>query len=59
MFSLLAASAFWEWFMHAVNVLAEPWWFLSLSTLIFVLMFALYKWWTKPVVFAVIFVLPT
>src|SRR5215208_5062677 len=42
---------------HAVNWLTQPAWFLTLSTLVFVLMFVLYKWWTRPAVFATIFVL--
>ena len=55
MYSLLAASAFWEWFMDTVNALSAPAPFLTISTVIFILMFVLYKWWTKPLVFWVIF----
>jgi hypothetical protein len=40
-----------------VNWLTQPSYFLTLSTLVFVLMFVLYKWWTKPVVFWTIFAL--
>src|SRR5688572_13256568 len=55
MYSMLAASAFWEWFMDLVNRLSAPAPFLTISTIIFVLMFVLYKWWTKPLVFGLIF----
>src|SRR5687768_6755497 len=41
----------------AVNWLTQPAYFLTLSTVIFVLMFVLYKWWTKPLVATVLFVL--
>src|SRR5688572_4347494 len=40
---------------HFINVLTGPAYFLTLCTVIFILMFVLYKWWTKPVVFGVIF----
>ena len=39
-----------------INYLTQPSYFLSLCTLIFVLMFVLYRWWTRPIVFAVIFI---
>ena len=38
-----------------VNRLTQPSPFLTISTIVFVLMFVLYKWWTKPLVFAAIF----
>ncbi len=38
-----------------VNWLTQPSYFLTLCTVVFVLMFVLYKWWTRPLVFAVIF----
>src|SRR5688572_19771165 len=38
-----------------VNWLTQPSYFLTLCTVVFVLMFVLYKWWTKPIIFAVIF----
>src|SRR5688500_15773612 len=38
-----------------VNWLTQPSYFLTLCTVVFVLMFVLYKWWTKPLAFAVIF----
>jgi hypothetical protein len=38
-----------------VNWLTQPSYFLTLCTVVFVLMFVLYKWWTKPVIFGVIF----
>ena len=40
-----------------INWLTQPAYFLTLSTLVFVLMFVLYKWWTKPVVAGVLFAL--
>jgi hypothetical protein len=42
---------------HAINFLTKPYFFISLATLVFVLMFVLYKWWTKPAVFGAIFAL--
>src|SRR4051794_15704676 len=41
---------------HAVNVVTKPAPFMLISIGVFVLMFVLYKWWTKPAVFAIIFV---
>src|SRR5688500_12299079 len=38
-----------------INWLTQPSYFLTLTTVVFVLMFALYRWWTRPRVFAVIF----
>jgi hypothetical protein len=54
---LLAAaggSAF-DPFKDAVNAITRPAIFLTLCTVVFVLMFVLYKWWTKPVVFLMLF----
>src|SRR5215203_1406193 len=42
---------------HLINRLTEPSIFLSICTLIFALMFVLYKWWTKPLIFTAIFIL--
>jgi hypothetical protein len=42
---------------HFVNAATKPYWFISLACLVFGLMFVLYKWWTKPAVFAGIFLL--
>src|SRR3954468_17217388 len=39
----------------AVNYASKPAYFISLATLVFVLMFVLYKWWTRPLVFGGIF----
>ena len=39
-----------------INQVTQPAWFLSMVTVAFILMFVLYKFWTKPPVFAVIFV---
>src|SRR5688572_22999844 len=38
-----------------VNAASKPEPFLTLCTVAFILMFVLYRWWTKPKVFAVIF----
>src|SRR5262249_32730039 len=38
-----------------VNTLCKPAPFISLSVAVFALMFVLYKWWTRPVVFGTIF----
>ena len=38
-----------------INWLTQPSYFLTLTTIVFILMFVLYRWWTKPKVFAVIF----
>src|SRR5204863_3277371 len=35
---------------HAVNALTRRYWFMAISVTVFVLMFVLYKWWTKPLV---------
>jgi hypothetical protein len=53
--TLLAAADFWSAVKHGVNAATKPEWFISLACLMFVLMFVLYKWWTKPLVFTVIF----
>jgi hypothetical protein len=42
---------------HAIDAITRPQYFISLATLVFVLMFVLYKWWTRPLVFGVIFAL--
>src|SRR5688500_17758755 len=59
--NVLAAAAgghsFLESVKSGVNWLTQPSYFLTISTLVFVLMFVLYKWWTKPVVFWTIFAL--
>src|SRR5687768_9340401 len=62
MLSILAASAGGfnfppEPVKDLINWLTEPSKFLSICTLIFVLMLVLYKWWTKPLIFWTIFVL--
>src|ERR1700741_886781 len=42
---------------HLVNAATQPAWFISICCLIFALMFVMYKVWTKPAIFAGIFVL--
>ena len=34
----------------AVNYITQPYYFITLAAIAFVLMFVLYKWWTKPAV---------
>jgi hypothetical protein len=59
--TLLVAAAqqggFLDGVKHFINLLTAPSYFLTLCTLGFVLMFVLYKWWTKPGVATVLFVL--
>src|SRR3954451_13486136 len=40
-----------------VNPATKPYWFMLICGLVFVLMFVLYRWWTKPIVFGGIFLL--
>ena len=42
---------------HIVNAATEPQYFLTITFIVFILMFVGYKIWTKPAVFTVIFVL--
>ena len=42
-------------YKNAVNAATKPEWFITISCVVFALMFILYKWWTKPLVFGVIF----
>src|SRR5918999_783410 len=51
-----AGGSVFDPFKHAVNELTKPAIFLTLCTVVFVLMFVLYKWWTKPVIALVLFV---
>src|SRR5688572_1163246 len=58
--NILAAAgerSIFDPFKEFVNWLTQPALFLTLTTLLFVLMFVLYRWWTKPVVATVLFVL--
>jgi hypothetical protein len=50
-----ASGGFGEGYKHFVNALTQPYYFITLATIAFVLMFVLYRWWTKPAVFAVMF----
>src|SRR2546428_244139 len=52
-----AASGFFTTVRHAVNWVTQPALFISLSIGVFILMFVFYKWWTRPGVFFVIFLL--
>jgi len=42
---------------HFVNQLTQPAYFLTISTIVFILMFVLYKFWTKPAVALTLFML--
>src|ERR1043166_8205021 len=42
---------------HAINYLTQPYYFITLAVVIFILMFVLYKWWTKPAVAGLLFAL--
>ncbi|MDQ3440481.1 MAG: hypothetical protein M3478_09050, partial [Planctomycetota bacterium] len=56
LFPIAAASGgFFDSLKQFVNVLTGPAYFLTLCSVVFILMFVLYKWWTKPVIFGVIF----
>src|SRR5437762_80019 len=54
---LLAASSasLFDSIKQIVNASTQPQYFLTMSFIVFILMFILYKWWTKPAVFALIF----
>src|SRR5688572_24458061 len=45
-----------DWMKDFINAATKPYWFISISMLVFVLMFVAYKWWTRPVIFTIIFV---
>jgi hypothetical protein len=40
-----------------INAATKPYWFLTMAGVLFVLMFVLYKWWTRPLVFWTMFLL--
>jgi hypothetical protein len=55
---LLAAAGghgFFDVLKGLVNWLTQPWLFLTLTTAVFVLMLVAYKFWTKPLIFGIIF----
>ncbi|MBC8108057.1 MAG: hypothetical protein H7Z14_15835 [Anaerolineae bacterium] len=54
--NLLAISFPPEWVKDLVNAASKPEWFITLSIAVFILMFVAYKWWTKPIIFTIIFV---
>ncbi len=47
---LAATGGAFDSLKAAVNYLTQPYFFITISFVIFVLMFVLYKWWTKPAV---------
>ncbi len=56
MINVLAASgSLFDSIKSAVNAFTQPQYFLTLSFVVFILMFVLYKVWTKPIIFAAIF----
>jgi len=57
--SILAAAGTgpFDAIKHAVNAATRPQWFITISVTVFVLMFLLYKVWTKPAIFTAIFLL--
>ncbi|HVT87926.1 MAG TPA: hypothetical protein VHD56_03660 [Tepidisphaeraceae bacterium] len=42
---------------EAVNFLTKPYFFITIATIIFALMFVLYKWWTRPIIAGSLFIL--
>ena len=50
--AILAAQSPFDAAKHAVNAATKPEWFLTITFIVFVLMFVLYRWWTRPLVFA-------
>src|SRR5690348_17418034 len=42
-----------------INYLTRPYYFITIAVIVFVLMFVLYKWWTKPPVAITLFALFT
>src|SRR5688572_31032721 len=46
-----------SWFKDTVNAATKPEFFLTLTTAVFVIMLVAYKWWTKPLIAGVLFVL--
>src|SRR4051812_5513048 len=54
-FLAVAQDGIFEHVKHAVNAATQPYWFLTITFTVFLLMLVLYKWWTKPVVFGAIF----
>ena len=47
---LSAGTGFWDKFQDVVNILTGPAYFVTLATIVFVLMIVAYKFWTKPLV---------
>jgi hypothetical protein len=55
--TLLSAGGFIDAFQSAVNLLTQPSYFVSLATIVFVLMLVAYKVWTKPSLATVLLIL--
>jgi hypothetical protein len=51
------SSGIFDPLKHAVNAATKPSWFMVICIAVFVLMFVLYKWWTRPLVAGVLFAL--
>src|SRR5437868_10501375 len=45
---LTLSAAFWDSFQDAVNWLTQPSYFVTLASIVFVLMIVAYKQWTRP-----------
>jgi hypothetical protein len=55
--NILAAGGLFDPLKNAVNAATQPAWFITICCIVFALMFVLYKWWTKPAVAGVMFLL--
>src|SRR5262245_19245020 len=52
---VIAEGGLFDSIKHAVNLATKPAPFITVSIIVFALMFALYKQWTRPAVFGAIF----
>src|SRR5438552_9260143 len=46
----LSAAGFWDSFQNTINWLTQPSYFVTLATIVFVLMIVAYKQWTRPAI---------
>src|SRR5438270_3936497 len=53
---ILSAGGFWDKFQDTVNWLTGPSLFVTLATIVFVLMLVAYKFWTKPGIAALLLI---
>src|SRR5437588_9447606 len=47
---LSATTGFWDSFQNAINWLTQPSYFITLATIVLVLMLVAYKFWTRPLI---------